>query len=109
MTLIDAVPSADRGRAGPSATALSPKTTTPAAGPPPLGSETLAESVTGEHAAVAPEGGLAERVIEHAWYPICCPSGCMAACEPKAERRPLAANDVAVAILDGDDEEEDAA
>ena len=45
-----AVPSAASGVGGPSATPLSPKTTTPAAGPAPAGPLILAESVTGEQA-----------------------------------------------------------
>ena len=62
-----AVPSAESGAGGPRATPLSPKTTTPEAGPPPLlpGSRTLAESVTGEHAVAAPLGGSAFKVTEH--------------------------------------------
>ena len=78
LTLIEAVPSAaDSGTGGPSATPLSPNTTTPAAGPPPPGRSTLADSVTGEHAGV-PLGGSAERVTRQASYPTCA-AGSMAA------------------------------
>ena len=65
VTVMLAVPSAASWVGGPSATPLSPKTTTPAAGPAPEGRSTFAESVTGEQA-VAVGSGPAERVMEHA-------------------------------------------
>ena len=78
VTVTEAAPSASRGAGGPRATPLSPKTTTPAAGPLEPGRRTLAVSVTGEQADEL--GGSAESVMEHASYPICV-AGSMAVSE----------------------------